>query len=361
MTNKSWSMQSDSTVQLSDLISAWGAFDPETSLTKSIFAHDDAASPPPKVTFVVPVHNQEGRIAANLTSITSNAAESHELVVILDGCRDGSQDAVMAWVMVEASRSLLSRVTVLASQSDLFETICDSIGVAIAAGRYIVEVQADMHIEQKAFDSALVAALETVPELALVSGRGAHSFAGMAPRGAAALISFAKRVFRRGYGIIHGLQREHSVLPGEWLLSDEIGRVGNFIESPLAHRDEGVVYLHETVMRGPLAFEKSRFHDLGGLDVNSFFLGDDDHDLALRAWGVFRWRAGHLPIQFSSPLEAGSTRVVRTEEDAKRFRALSDHYGRARQSSYLEVNLSLLPRPRPRRIRLRSTSTGRSE
>jgi hypothetical protein len=345
-------MQSDSTVQLSDLISAWGAFDPETNLTKSIFARDDGASPPPKVTFVVPVHNQEGRIAANLTSITSNAAESHELVVILDGCRDGSQDAVMAWVMAEASRSLLSRVTVLTSESGLFETICDSIGVAIAAGRYIVEVQADMHIEQKAFDSALVAALETVPELALVSGRGAHSFAGMAPRGAAALLSFAKRVFRRGYGIIHGLQREHSVLPGEWLLSDEIGRVGNFIESPLAHRDEGVVYLHETVMRGPLAFEKSRFDDLGGLDVNCFFLGDDDHDLALRAWALRGWRTGYRAVSFSSPLDAGSTRVVRPPEDQARFQYLQNYYTKARRNSFLETHVSKAQAPGPRRLKI---------
>lgn len=350
MTQQAWPIREKSAVRLGDVLTRTGAFDPSASLTKEVFQRD-ADDLAPSVSFVVPVHNQAGRIADNLLSITSNAWERHELIVVLDGCTDSSESEVTTWAnsVMEADAGLL-RVIILTSPSDLFETICDNLGVAAASGRFVIEVQADMHIEQPGFDSFMLAALDAVPELALVSGRGAHSFPGRRPAGRERVTHLARRTIRKAYGLLHARRGAHAVLPFEWRFSDEIGRVGPFIETPLGRSDVSFVYLHQTVMRGPLAYSKTRFEQLGGLDSNSFFLGDDDHDLALRAWALFEWRSGYLPLAFSSPLNAGSTRSVRTPEAERRFRELRAHYVKARKGSFLDQNVSRLSLPRPRRV-----------
>ena len=47
---------------------------------------------------------------------------------------------------------------------------------------------------------------------------------------------------------------------------------------------------------------------MGYLDEYNFVLGDDDHDIMMRAKYQKNWICGYVPIEFYSPLEYGSTR-----------------------------------------------------
>ena len=67
-----------------------------------------------------------------------------------------------------------------------------------------------------------------------------------------------------------------------------------------------------SVNRGPLAIAKEKIAKLGYLDEFHYCLGEDDHDLFLRAWKEKNWRTGFMPIEFHSPLDRGSTRRPRT-------------------------------------------------
>jgi hypothetical protein len=61
------------------------------------------------------------------------------------------------------------------------------------------------------------------------------------------------------------------------------------------------MWVGETVMRGPILFRRAEYNQYGGFDIMSFFLGNDDHDLFLRA----RQRGKNVaftPLHFSSPL-----------------------------------------------------------
>ena len=72
------------------------------------------------------------------------------------------------------------------------------------------------------------------------------------------------------------------------------------------------IWLGETVMRGPLLIDRQKFNKLGGFDTRRFFLGYDDHDLALRGFNEFGYRCGFVPVSFYSPLKAGTTRKPRS-------------------------------------------------
>ena len=60
-------------------------------------------------------------------------------------------------------------------------------------------------------------------------------------------------------------------------------------------------------MRGPLLLRKDYYERLGGFNSRAFFLGNDDHDLFIRAKEI-GLKVGYSPIFFSSPLNLGSTR-----------------------------------------------------
>lgn len=61
----------------------------------------------------------------------------------------------------------------------------------------------------------------------------------------------------------------------------------------------------------------------------------DDHDLAYRAWRDRRYRSGYMPVRFSSPLDAGSTRRERDPDEELRYRELRAHYDLAALGSAL--------------------------
>ena len=65
-------------------------------------------------------------------------------------------------------------------------------------------------------------------------------------------------------------------------------------------------------MRGPLLVDKKKYLEVGGFDSERFFLGYDDHDLAMRAWNLKGYRSGYVPVGFLSPLADGATRKMRT-------------------------------------------------
>jgi hypothetical protein len=51
--------------------------------------------------------------------------------------------------------------------------------------------------------------------------------------------------------------------------------------------------------------------ELNYLDEQTFVLGDDEHDLFIRAWEQKKWRTAFCPVEVYSPLSWGSTRKAR--------------------------------------------------
>jgi hypothetical protein len=329
---------------LGEVVERTGWFSPNTPL--SVARHGYATSSRPEVSFVVPVFNQGKIIGEHLESIRANARLRHEVVVVVDGCTDDTAVQVRDWALRSAGVGNTVGVTAVVVETGIFETLSDSVGASLSTGEYLIEVQADMLIQDSGFDEGMTSALRAHPELIVVGGRGAHSFsaAGLIGRRSAVNQRLARRVVTSS----SKFSRSYVPTRGELHLSDSIGRGGELIDVPHGLYP-GRLFVHETTMRGPWAIRRSDFTELGGFDTTRFFLGNDDHDFALRAVRDGQRRTAFLPIRFSSPLDLGSTRVPRPADAAKRFAEIRRHYDDQYSGSALAQGL-------PSRMNLRRYS-----
>ncbi|POH60834.1 hypothetical protein C3B61_19245 [Cryobacterium zongtaii] len=315
-----------------------GAFDDEMKIQVHEETYGDSIDP--VASFIIPVHNQESMIVGNLELIREHAALDHEIVVIADGCTDGSLEKIMGWfAKVRDHPARTVRVVVVDIREGVFETLSDSIGIHLSFSPLIIEIQADMSIQHPGFDEELSEALALNPDVFAISGRGAHRLSRLphfrlnSTRLARMMAALVMRIAKWRNG------RRGTYIPtlAEYLLSDSIGRVGDLVDLPAPVTKSNYLYVHETVMRGPLAFSRDNYSSLGGFDTSAFFLGNDDHDLILRARIEKRLLAAYLPIRFDSPLEAGSTRALKSPAETLRFQALLSHYGAAERESVLFI------------------------
>lgn len=321
---------------LGDLLVETGAFDPTTAVQVERHGYREGAI---GAALLVPVHDQETVIVAHLESMVACCTSRHEVVVVIDGCTDESGERVRAWAR-GALGGLTHGITIVDVPAGIFETLSDNLAAVLARAEVLIEVQADMEIEHRGFDSVLISALDQEPDVFAISGRGLHPFPHLEPAApsnlAAALVARAQAALVAGVrrGVTRGGSYRPTVL--ELWVHGEVGRTGELIELPLAaHVGDSILFVGDTVMRGPLAMRREQFLDLGGFDARHFFLGHDDHDLMARALLLRGWRCGYLPLRFSSPLELGSTRRSRPPAAEARFRTLQQHYERARAGSVL--------------------------
>lgn len=232
---------------------------------------------------VMPVHDQEEIIVANIKSIVANTVGTFEMLFVFDGCTDSSEKLALDY-LASKNWSLLTniaRICVVHQETSIFETSCDNMLFRLAKGKYIVEIQADMQIMTYGYNQILSNPVRLWNDVIAVSGKACHRFF-------------------------------------KWLDGNGVGRIyGNQINEPLklAYDDMNVFFEWETVNRGPLLFDADKLRALGYLDEQNFVLGDDDHDLMARAWFQKKWRCGLVPIEVYMPMERGTMRKAMKETD----------------------------------------------
>ena len=239
---------------------------------------------------------------------------------------------------------MLIRIRLYTSRRQLFETRCDDFGIRVSEAKYVLEIQADMLIRDLGFDARYLKAMKSHRELIAISGRGCHTFNEIAAAyslsmGAATFdnMNFPNflinrlRTFLRIFFSTFISQKENSeaqnsqkvqvIFPTDEVYpmlnhfekSGRAGKLGKLVElsDDAPQYFKNVVWVGDTVMRGPLFIDKSKYIELGGFNLGNFFLGYDEHDLFLRA-AHHGYRCGYVATKFDSPLNMGSTRSRRT-------------------------------------------------
>jgi len=332
-------------LELGSLVHHTGLVDPKTALTLEHFFVDSRRDTEPRISCVIPVHNQETRILACLEGIAASCSETYEIITIVDNCSDQTIYRVRNWmeerVKYHRGSTFVGGTIVENRGPDFYETLCDNIGFSLSRAEIIIEIQADMALDHPGFDSLFCQAFQEFPELFAISGRGGH------------LHNFSEKrsVLRRRFSrwverIFDGLAKfrgEYRPSRIEYLLSDSIGRIGRRIDFPLALPRCTQIFWTGTVMRGPLGLRNSGIRRLGMLDSLNYFLGDDDHDLMYRARTELGMSVGYMPIKFSAPLEFGTMRSQKSAPQRCEFDRLRAFYSQ-RQATLYE---SRAPLPRP--------------
>jgi len=283
------------------------------------------------VSIVVPVFNQESTIRNNLESLITNLGTSAELILVNDCSSDGTDSEIHNFLAKSKSLSPnLRRISYYKFKHSLFETRSDHFGILKSSGSYIIEVQADMCILEPNFDRKLVATLENNPDLFMLSCRGIMTFREIFEsfsKSKGNEVAINTNLFKSiaNFLVINlrrwqSIKDSHEILTEtgpifpsleEFSTSGNAGRLGRLIDQNSVS-DVKNLYVGETVMRGPICFSKDRYMELGGFNVEAFFLGFDEHDLNLRARVLKNWKAGYTPISFESPLKNGSMRKKRS-------------------------------------------------
>lgn len=303
----------------------------------------------PIISFVVPVFNQESVIREHLIQIVTNSSLIHEIIIINDSSSDKSRDMVLEFISDIKNGADTDYVKTIAvsffeTRIPWYETKCDDFGIGVAKSNFIIEIQADMKIKEKDFDHKLLKILSTDDALFAISGRGTHKISELSSSSERRRQSLKKAyfLFRKKMSIkrfLYKLVSENSRAiptkksteitsnqdftseifpsPQSFENNGRAGFLGTLIEKVPYDGDNlytrqiktnsGKIWIGETVMRGPLLLRKDYYKMIGGFNTKAFFLGNDDHDLFIRAKD-FGLKVGYSPVVFASPLNLGSTR-----------------------------------------------------
>jgi glycosyltransferase involved in cell wall biosynthesis len=297
-----------------------------------------------EISVVMPVYNQESVIQDVILRLLKSITSDFELILIDDASTDDTSQALFNLEHLFRSYPHLRIVRMYRNLRPKFETYCDSFGFNETNSKYILEIQADMLLDDKGFEKRLIKALQSDNCLVAISGRGveqlmpiteqycktlgtdrAHntSLVGyIAERISVQTRYFLKRLIKsarvKDCNMITPTFNVHEeVSDQEFTRKGEAGRLGNKATDYLSDETLGQnkLYLGETIMRGPVIFDRTKYMQIGALNSKAFFQGFDDHDFCARAL-LLGYRVGYTPVRYSSPLEYGTTRKprsVRTE------------------------------------------------
>ena len=225
---------------------------------------------------VTPIFNQQDIIVRNLKSVLSHTQGSFEVILILDYCFDKTERNLLDYLKTyKNDNKNLIQIKIFKSRKPIFETKCDNIGFRNSIGKYCLEIQSDMEMTEYGYNLHLTKPFKLLDNIIAVSGRGGHNF----------INHRQGRVGRLGPAI---------AIRKNWMRKLNISK--------------NKFYITQTVMRGPLLFERKKLKELNFLNEDDFFLAGDDHDLIARAYAEKGYICGYVPIDFNAPPKDGSDR-----------------------------------------------------
>jgi hypothetical protein len=178
-----------------------------------------------------------------------------------------------------------------------------------------LEVQADIVLNDPNLDITIANCFKSHPILFAISGRGTHLWQipynpRMKPK---VILEVMLDIYRRSKRV----ESAQPEVPNAKLLKLDdhtffeewgFGRIGENVESTVTIGSTRKIYLSETVMRGPIAFNSNALRELNYLNERAHPLAGDDHEITLRAWTDLNLRSGYMPIAYESPLSWGADR-----------------------------------------------------
>ena len=302
------------------------------------------------ISVVMPLFNQEEIIIEVLTKVMKSVKSSFELILINDCSTDETLERLITFASGDFKNSNLSKLEVYSSDHPRFETFCDHFGFSKASGEFLLEIQADMFVDDPGFDIRMIQAFNKYDDVFALSGRGTHDInevvdpyrdsLGTDRAYASNLINFIflilkrriigkiSRIFRlrRDFNITE-IQLEPNRVTKDFIplleifpsledfkVNKKAGLLGDLIENSGLNSGEisRKLFFGETVMRGPLMLKADTYFQIGGLNVKSFYQGFDDHELMIQAWNVLQKRCAYIPVHVTSILSQGTTRKPRS-------------------------------------------------
>ncbi|EKX34405.1 hypothetical protein GUITHDRAFT_119407 [Guillardia theta CCMP2712] len=226
----------------------------------------------PDQSIVIAFHNAQSHVLETLPTVLNMSCGSTELLLVLDACTDSTQEMILGLINSSSFQetTIFTRVLLVVQPTPVWETSSENIGYRLSrATKAIISVQADMLVQEVCFNLAMYIPLRVFNDVFAVSARCAHG-------------------------------------------NSRAGRCGVKYNDPLPvhqHCDaKKSLAVRGTCNRGPLLWHAPSLRQLGFLDEDGFYQGDDDHDLIARAYSKLRMVAGYYFVDTYGPMRWGATR-----------------------------------------------------
>ena len=224
---------------------------------------------------ILTVHNKGWLIDKVIQNIYKNTVGSYELIIVLDGCTDNSEEVVLENVHRDA--------TILYA-ANVFETTANNIGLRRAIGEKVIIVQDDMVITEEGWNKRLQKPFDRFDDVFAVTARMSHNW-----------------IFNPNTQ--HLNMKEN--LDTCWC--DIVDHVDHAGKTHGLTRD--IFAVRCSVNRGPLMIDHSDLEKLNYLDEAFAPQDMDDHDLCYRAYKELNKIVGCYWIDYQSDDAWGGTRV----------------------------------------------------
>lgn len=229
---------------------------------------------------ILTVHNKEWLIGQVIGGILQNTVDNYELIVVLDGCTDQSEQVVQK----SLENSEISYRILFAN--NVYETRANNLGLQEANGDKVIIVQDDMIIQEYEWNRRMQRPFDAFDDVFAVTSRTAHNWE---------FNSNSK----------HLNMKEN--LNDCWC---DICNHTDHANSSNIPRD--IFAVRASVNRGPLMIDHHDLRTLNYFDENFAPQDMDDHDLMYRMHKTMDKVCGCYWIHYESRDEWGGTRTSGT-------------------------------------------------
>lgn len=241
-----------------------------------------------KNTIILTVHNKEATVAKILNGLTSTlGADTDRIIIILDGCTDGSQDAVQSFIRSAPPRFRFDVV----STDDVWETRANNVGLRMVESPYATILQDDMLLKERSWDRKLLDVFGNANVFA-VTGRSAHDF------------SLAEGRFAP----VNLVGREYP-LGSVGFVARVVAKVAAWFQPYWIYKFIAPTAVRLTVNRGPLVLNMEQARELNFFDEQFAPFELDDVDLCCRAFKRYGLRSAARPVYY---IEIGGSKAHNT-------------------------------------------------
>jgi len=228
------------------------------------------------------IHNKESLAKQVLEAIKQNTTGNYEVVVVLDGCSDGSESIVHEFFK---QNSNIAHKVLYAN--DVFETKANNIAAKNSTGDFVVIVQDDVIVTELGWNERLAKPAKALEEVFAVTARTAYNYR-LNPNS------------------------QHLILPKEKDLAIDNSWSDILYHEGVADLSQGLsrdaFAVRSCVNRGPLLLDHSVLEAANYFDEAFAPQDQDDADLCYRVFKQFNKVAGCYATGFISDNSWGSTR-----------------------------------------------------
>jgi len=231
----------------------------------------------PTYSLILTVHNKGFLVGESLQRIKKHTKGTYEVVIVLDGCTDNSEQ-----VVIDFKKQNPSIKMVVEYADDVFETKANNIGLKKAQSDTVIIIQDDMLMNEDGWNVRLTKPFRTYKDVFAVSANCAHNW-----------------VFNPESKHLNMLEDLDDCWCDIINHVDHAGRPWNLSRDVFAIR--------QCVNRGPLAINHDDLYELDYLDETFAPLDMDDHDLCFRMAKKLNKVVGCYWTDFISDFSWGGT------------------------------------------------------